>query len=235
MRRVPCAAFGLPCLCASVTYYSVCAGKQTVPRSAVLSVQKIQKHPRTTRPAITKTPHPEFSSTTRHLGMRQSCQSAAASGTSLSTFQSHDGQAVTLSIALHWDQSREGPLSKASLQPPRPGTSHRLGRRFGADRILENDLSSPAAGDRPWFVEKNPVAAQTTIDWLLVCGKPSSSPWKEVLDVGTGALRDVWRGCNGAWQARVGMPIQQKGKGIAQGSGRRSQTRGDEITAWTAS
>lgn len=83
---------------------------------------------------------------------------------SLTTFQEQRGMAISLALALTWRKEHTGPLFQVSLQPLKLELSHRLGRRFGADRFLEINIPSPTSRDRYEFV--NDDAADKIIHWL---------------------------------------------------------------------
>lgn len=65
-----------------------------------------------------------------------------------SAFRRH-GRSVALAIEASYNYERAGPLYNLSLQPLKLEKSHRLARRFGADRFLEVIIPSPAGRDNP--------------------------------------------------------------------------------------
>ncbi|KAH6682263.1 RNA-dependent RNA polymerase [Plectosphaerella plurivora] len=86
---------------------------------------------------------------------------------SLSTFQEADGKAISLAVNLSWSAEKTGPLFDVSLQPLKLDQSHRLGRRFGADRFLDLNMPSPMdQKNKPVAINKTEGASDVIIRWV---------------------------------------------------------------------
>lgn len=84
----------------------------------------------------------------------------------LERFQEH-GKAVTLSAELVYrPNNRDGPLYDLILHPLKFEVSHRLSRRFGADRFLEVTIPSSTAKDQPALVKDDENRSEKIITWL---------------------------------------------------------------------
>lgn len=87
--------------------------------------------------------HPDF----RDKTLPARCDDAAWRA-AFSSFR-HSGHSVTLIIEASYNHEKNGPLYKLALHSLKLGPSHRLARRFGADRFLEILVPSPTSKDKP--------------------------------------------------------------------------------------
>lgn len=92
--------------------------------------------------------HPEFRDKTLPARCDDTAWRAA-----FSSFR-HLGHSVTLVVEASYNYEKNGPLYKLALQPLKLEHSHRLARRFGADRFLEVLVPSPTK-DKPRAVKKD--------------------------------------------------------------------------------
>ena len=85
----------------------------------------------------------------------------------LTTFQTR-GLGVTLTAEVEFapEKPRLGPLFLLSLNPLKVERSHRLSRRFGADRFLEIVFPSPSGKEAPAIVKKQDEGVDKIIKWL---------------------------------------------------------------------
>lgn len=88
--------------------------------------------------------------------------------TAFSGFRGH-GLSVTLVVEAGYTYERAGPLYRLSLQPLKLEKSHRLARRFGADRFLEVIIPSPTSRDKPkWLKTDDLMALLAQSDHVLL-------------------------------------------------------------------
>lgn len=92
--------------------------------------------------------HPDF----RGKTLPARCDGAAWEA-AFSSFQ-HHGHSVTLVIEASYNYEKNGPLYNLALEPLKLEHSHRLGRRFGADRFLEVLIPSPTSKDNPKVLKR---------------------------------------------------------------------------------
>lgn len=66
----------------------------------------------------------------------------------------HSGHSVTMVIEASYNYEKNGPLYKLALKPLTLERSHRLARRFGADRFMEVLVPSPTSKDKPEVLKR---------------------------------------------------------------------------------
>ncbi|KAJ9136867.1 RNA-dependent RNA polymerase [Pleurostoma richardsiae] len=77
-----------------------------------------------------------------------------------------NGHDVVLSLSIDFSIHNSGPLFCMQLQPLKLEKSHRLSRRFGADRFLEALFPSPYSWKVPAFLKYDESAIGQVIGWL---------------------------------------------------------------------
>lgn len=81
----------------------------------------------------------------------------------------HHGRSVTLVIEASYNHEKDGPLYSLRLQPLKLESSHRLARRFGADRFLEFIFPSPTGRDKPQGLKTDElISLLSQTDYLLL-------------------------------------------------------------------
>ncbi|SPN98958.1 related to qde-1 RNA-dependent RNA polymerase (RdRP) [Cephalotrichum gorgonifer] len=103
--------------------------------------------------------HPDF----RDKTLPDRCDGRAWKA-AFSTFQ-YRGLSVTMVIEANYNPGKDSALYSLTLQPLKLESSHRLARRFGADRVLEITFPSPKDRGRP-EVLKRPGVVEDLIDRL---------------------------------------------------------------------
>lgn len=98
--------------------------------------------------------HPDFKDKT----LPENCDDRAWRA-AFSSFR-HCSHSVTLVIEASYNYDKNGPLYKLALQPLKLELSHRLARRFGADRFLEVIIPSPTSKDRPEALKRRHITEE---------------------------------------------------------------------------
>jgi hypothetical protein len=83
----------------------------------------------------------------------------------LGGFQS-SRESVTLSAELVLNSGSSGPLFSLKLSPLKVERSHRLGRRFGADRFLEVLMPYPASVQESQMIKESRISSDDIVRWL---------------------------------------------------------------------
>lgn len=90
-------------------------------------------------------------------------------------------QHVVFTASMDYNEpSKSGPPFLLHFQPLKLEQSHRLGRRFGADRFMEILLPSPNSSNAPAFLKNDEAAFQEVCQWLTreshsICGREWAS------------------------------------------------------------
>lgn len=101
-------------------------------------------------------------------------------------------QQVVYSASLDFTSNKNDPL-RLTIQPLKLEQSHRLGRRFGADRFLEILLPSPDSSNLPGFIKNRSSESffENLVRWLadehLFCGRR----WKAFYTKSGGSRKPV--------------------------------------------